>query len=248
MNYFERHLGDYARDAGHLSMLEHGAYTLLLDRYYTTEQGIPADTAHRICRARTRDERAAVDAVLAEFFTLTNGVWVNGRAEREITKMRAKVEAARTNGKKGGRPKANPKLTQQKPTGLAVGSIPLTQQKAHQTPDTSYSEPNGSGAEAPPASPPPSDRDLVFANGVAQLTAAGITDRNARSFLAAQCKAHGERAVRLALDRCAAERPIQPIPWLQADLAKLGGGAKGRHTGFETMNYREGITADGSLT
>ena len=31
MNYYERHLGDYARDAGHLSMLEHGAYALLLN-------------------------------------------------------------------------------------------------------------------------------------------------------------------------------------------------------------------------
>ncbi len=84
MNYYERHLGDYARDAGHLTLLEHGAYTLLLDRYYTTEHGIPADQAHRICRARTRDEKAAVDTVLAEFFTLADGVLVNSRAEREI--------------------------------------------------------------------------------------------------------------------------------------------------------------------
>ena len=59
MNYWERHIGDYARDAGHLSMLEHGAYTLLLDRYYSTEQPIPKDQAHRICRARTRDEKLA---------------------------------------------------------------------------------------------------------------------------------------------------------------------------------------------
>lgn len=89
MNYYERHLGDYARDAGHLTMLEHGAYTLLLDRYYTTEQGIPADQAHRICRARTRDEKAAVDAVLGEFFKLVDGLWTNGRAERELAEYRA---------------------------------------------------------------------------------------------------------------------------------------------------------------
>ena len=38
MNYYERHLGDYARDTGHLSMLEHGAYSLLLDRYYATRR------------------------------------------------------------------------------------------------------------------------------------------------------------------------------------------------------------------
>ena len=45
VNYYERHLGDYARDTAHLTMVEHGAYTLLLDRYYATESPIPADQA-----------------------------------------------------------------------------------------------------------------------------------------------------------------------------------------------------------
>lgn len=102
MNYYERHLGDYARDAGHLSMLEHGAYSLLLDRYYTTEQSIPADQAHRVCRARTREEREAVDAVLAEFFTLFDGRWISARAEREIEKYKEaepEREAKRANAK-----------------------------------------------------------------------------------------------------------------------------------------------------
>ena len=48
MNYYERHLGDYAKDTAHLTMIEHGAYSLLLDRYYGTEQGIPADQRARI--------------------------------------------------------------------------------------------------------------------------------------------------------------------------------------------------------
>ena len=134
MNYYERHLGDYARDAGHLTMLEHGAYTLLLDRYYTTEQGIPADQAHRVCRARTRDEKEAVDTVLAEFFTLSDGVWRNGRAEREVAKMQAKVKAAQENGKRGGRPKR----TDKEPGGNPVGFGSVAQPKAHQSPDTSH--------------------------------------------------------------------------------------------------------------
>jgi len=86
--------------------------------------------------------------------------------------------------------------------------------------EQTHSEPKGSGAVAPPT-----DRDVVFASGVALLTVAGITDKNARSFLAAQCKEHGEAAVRAALDRCASERPIQPVPWLQATL-KAGNGAR----------------------
>lgn len=144
MNYYERHLGDYARNAGHLSMIEHGAYCLLLDRYYITEQGIPADQAHRLCRARSREERAAVDAVLAEFFTLDGGAWINGRAAREVIKAQTKIEAARANGKLGGRPKRN----QPEPTGLLPGLDSLTQDKALQTPDTRHHTPTKEKKEA----------------------------------------------------------------------------------------------------
>lgn len=102
MNYYERHLGDYAKDTAHLTMIEHGAYGLLLDRYYGTEQGIPADQAHRIARARSKEEKQAVDDVLAEFFSLVEGVWTNSRAEEEIAKVAAKIpvnEAKKENEK-----------------------------------------------------------------------------------------------------------------------------------------------------
>lgn len=119
MNYYERHLGDYARDTAHLSLVEHGAYTILLDRFYATEQGIPQDQAHRIARARTKEERAAVDAVLAEFFVLENGAYVQKRALGEIEKAQARIKAARENGRTGGRPKRNPEPTRQEPTGFS---------------------------------------------------------------------------------------------------------------------------------
>lgn len=146
MNYYERHLGDYSKDTAHLTMIEHGAYGLLLDRYYGTEAGIPADQVHRIARARTKEEKQAVDVVLAEFFQLVDGLWINKRAEEEITKAQSKINAAKENGKKGGRPKGK-KLgseneTQQKPTGLFLGSENETQQKPLQTPDTSHQTPD----------------------------------------------------------------------------------------------------------
>jgi len=151
MNYYERHLGDYARDTAHLSMLEHGAYGLLLDRYYATEKPIPADQVHRLARARSKEERQAVDDVLAEFFTLVDGAWMNARAELEIAKKESKTKAAQENGRNGGRPKkhslGSEKVTQQKPTGLFLGSENETQQKAHQTPDTSNQTPVTSNQE-----------------------------------------------------------------------------------------------------
>ena len=94
MNYYERHLGDYAKDTAHLSMLEHGAYTLLLDRYYGTEAGIPADQVYRVARAKSKPERDAVDAVLAEFFTMVDGAWVKNRVEVEIQRYRDSIPAA----------------------------------------------------------------------------------------------------------------------------------------------------------
>lgn len=141
MNYYERHLGDYAKDTAHLTMLEHGAYGLLLDRYYSTEAGIPAGEAHRVSRARTSAEKAAVDAVLNEFFKLLDGVWVSKRAQEEITKVQNKIKVAQENGKRGGRPKTNPNETHEKPSGLSVGFENETQVKAHQTPDTRHQSP-----------------------------------------------------------------------------------------------------------
>jgi uncharacterized protein YdaU (DUF1376 family) len=169
MNYYERHLGDYAKDTAHLTMLEHGAYGLLLDRYYGTEAGIPDDQAHRVARARTDSEKTAVDVVLDEFFTLVDGVWHHSRCDEEIQKAQTKIKAAKENGLRGGRPKRNPNKTQEKPTGFSLGSENETQEKptgfslgsenetqskAHQTPDTRHQtpikEPDGSLPPYPP--------------------------------------------------------------------------------------------------
>jgi uncharacterized protein YdaU (DUF1376 family) len=220
LNFYKRHLGDYAKDAGHLSMLETGAYTLLLDRYYTTERPIANRAeAHRVCRARSSAERAAVDAVLAEFFITDGEAFMSKRAEQEIAKAAHQRTVNQEVGKLGGRPKGSVSPPKEKPNGNRIGLRSEPNRNPSQTPDsTIHSVPTGTGASAPPT-----DRDLVFANGVALLTAAGVKESNARSFLAAQCKAHGEPAVKAALDRCATERPIEPVGWLQAALGPASG-------------------------
>lgn len=242
MNYYERHLGDYAKDTAHLSMLEHGAYTLLLDRYYSTEAGIPEDQAHRVARARTRDEKQAVDVVLNEFFVLTDGVWISGRAEEEIEKAHQRISAARENGKKGGRPR-KAKETQQKPSGLLLGSEIETQQKAHHVPDTiqKHSEGKPSGGK-----PPISDPDeIIFGYGVPLLTNAGTPEKQARSFLGGLRKNHGDQSVIDKLRECLKTKPLQPLEWLAAALPPSGGGARsnGRTPaldGFDSKNYGTG--------
>ena len=126
MNYYKRHLGDYAKKAGHLTPLEHGVYNLIMDAYYDREQPPTKAEAYRWARARCDDEKAAVDAVLAEFFTEHDGKYTQSRIEDEIRQAAENAAKNAENGKKGGRPrKAN--KSDQKPDGL----IPLTQTKGN---------------------------------------------------------------------------------------------------------------------
>ncbi len=120
MNFYKRHIGDYIKDAAHLTLLEHGVYTRLMDVYYTREAPIPEGQAARLIGARSKDEIQAVQNILQEFFTLVDGHWVQARCEREIEDARHQAEKNRTNGKKGGRPKRTE--TEEKPSGFSVGS------------------------------------------------------------------------------------------------------------------------------
>lgn len=97
MNYYERHIGDYLKDTSHLSLLEHGVYCRLMDVYYTREAGLPQQDVARLVGARSREEKAALESVLREFFTLDegSGCYVQERCEREIARFRDKQAKAR---------------------------------------------------------------------------------------------------------------------------------------------------------
>ena len=100
MNYYRRYLGDYMRDTMHLSLTEHGAYTLLLDAYYASERPLPVeyDALYRICRAMSGQEKEAVKVVADRFFPVKEGARHNQRADREITVAQATIEKQRKSG------------------------------------------------------------------------------------------------------------------------------------------------------
>jgi uncharacterized protein YdaU (DUF1376 family) len=95
MNYYERHIGDYLKDTSHLSLVEHGVYTRLLDVYYTREGAIPEADAARLIGARTPAEKSALKAVLAEFFVLRDHCWHQGRCDTEIARFKDKQAKAK---------------------------------------------------------------------------------------------------------------------------------------------------------
>jgi uncharacterized protein YdaU (DUF1376 family) len=92
MHYYKRNIGDYAKKAGRLSMLQHGSYTLLIDACYDREKFPTLDEAIEWTWASTADEIEAVTFVLRKFFTLENGVYIQNRIEEEINEYRCKAE------------------------------------------------------------------------------------------------------------------------------------------------------------
>ena len=186
MNFYKRHIGDYIKDAGHLSLLEHGIYTRLLDVYYTREASIPQDKAARLISARSKDELQALANVLEEFFTLVDGMWTQGRCEDEIEAANQQADANRNNGKKGGRPKRI--VTEQQPVQNPLGFNSDNENNLSQTPDSRLQKndddstgsghasslpeddidlPPSAGAPLPPLELPPPSNDPAIAMAVA---------------------------------------------------------------------------------
>ena len=95
MNYYKRHIGDYHKKAGRLTMLQHGSYTLLIDACYDRERFPTEDEAIDWCWASTDEEVAAVKFVLRRFFIEENGVYVQKRIAEEVDAYKDKCETNR---------------------------------------------------------------------------------------------------------------------------------------------------------
>lgn len=87
-HWYPRYPADYGKKTRHLSMMEHGAYALLMDYCYSTGNPIPANAVqvHRICMAFASDEQDACMRVLHEFFTEQPDGWHNDRIDEELEK------------------------------------------------------------------------------------------------------------------------------------------------------------------
>jgi uncharacterized protein YdaU (DUF1376 family) len=91
--YYQHHIGDYRRDTGHLTLLEHGIYRQLLDQYYLTEKPIDSTTI-RLLSIRNTDECESYYRVLADFFVERDGVFFHKRCDFEIQRFKEKSEKA----------------------------------------------------------------------------------------------------------------------------------------------------------
>ena len=110
--YFSFYVADYLLDTGDLSYAEHGAYCLMMFRYYWSGALDPAD---KYRGARSSEDRVAVDVVSKRFFHDENGKLVHNRIERELVKISAFVEHQSKAGKASAAARADKKPS--KPRG-----------------------------------------------------------------------------------------------------------------------------------
>ena len=93
MHYYKRNIGDYAKKAGRLSMLQHGSYTLLIDACYDRETFPTIDEAIEWTWASSDTEVEAVKFVLSRFFTIDkDGCYVQDRILQELLEYHAKAD------------------------------------------------------------------------------------------------------------------------------------------------------------
>lgn len=120
--YMPLYQGDYHRDTGHLTTLEHGAYLLLLMHYYAAGK-LPKndESLARIVKLNVNDW-LQIRENIAPFFSRN---WRQKRVEHELRKRQTRVN----NGKKGGRPtKANGKLNESQFTQTREDPAPFSAQ------------------------------------------------------------------------------------------------------------------------
>ena len=103
MHYYKRNIGDYSIKAGKLTMLQHGAYTLIMDCCYDREQFPTREQAIEWTWAVSDEEVAAVEFVLSRFFTLEGEHYVQKRIAEELAAYHDRAAINKKNRAKGSR-------------------------------------------------------------------------------------------------------------------------------------------------
>lgn len=155
LHWYAKYPGDYARDTAHLTMLEHGAYNLLIDYYYSTGAPLPANAdanapalalarnqrLYRICRAVTQDEQKAVDSVIDDFFELIDGFYYHSRIDQELEKRReiSDKRSAANAAMRAAKAKKSSKKTANADAS-ASANAPANRQQMHSTTTTTTTD------------------------------------------------------------------------------------------------------------
>ena len=82
----------------------------------------------------------------------------------------------------------------------------------------------------------------IFSTGVSLLTAAGVPERQARSFIGAKRKQYHDSQMLVVLSRCQVEQPSDPLGWITKALqTENGDGRTNRTSGTAGADKRSGL-------
>ncbi len=111
MHFYPFHISDYAAHTRHLTLVEDAIYRRMLDLYYLREAPLPGcvDTVARLTGAS--DYRHSVEALLEEFFELSDAGYTSQRADEEIAKYHRRVGGASKAGRASAERRANERST-----------------------------------------------------------------------------------------------------------------------------------------
>lgn len=204
MHYYKRNLGDYAKKAGRLSMLQHGAYTLLIDACYDREQFPTMQEAIDWAWASSAAEIEAVEFVLRKFFVLEDGRYTQSRIHDELNDYRTKAE---TNARI-----ANDRETKRKELA-ANRARSVNEPTPNQEPITNNQEPLKESKDQSVADAP-AQKKKTAPLGSDFLIAQGATEQHAADWLKAR-KAPLTQTAWDAIVREAAKAGITPAAAVQ---------------------------------
>lgn len=153
MNFYQHHLGDYRASTLHLSMLEHGAYLLLMQVCYMTEKPLPLDRGrvYRMVCAVDDAGKRAVDFVIDEFFERKEDGFSQCRINEELEIYHAKAGKSRDNGTLGGRPAKTRKVIEAQPRN----NLEVIEAEPRNNPEVIETEPRNNLSHKPVSSNQP---------------------------------------------------------------------------------------------
>jgi len=246
VNYFEHHIGDYDQATAHLTACEDGIYCRLIRWYMASEAPLPPDIAaiQRRVRAHSKDEKAAVESVLSEFFDLQDDGYRQHRCDEELAKFHASAperDAKRENSKERQRrtrerrkaiflelreagvvPPFDAKMHELEAELSRVKSRVTSQHVTRDATATHFPVPTTQSPEQKQELPPtagasqPKDPDPIFGSGLEFLVRKGVTEKGARGFLGLMRKDCGDLLTIELLLKAEKDDVSDPVAWLRA--------------------------------
>lgn len=225
-SFMPMYWGDYLADTAHLSTTQHGAYLLLIGRYWTAGKPPDDDDAQLSRTARMSAAAwAGIRPVLAELFEIRDGKWFHKRIEAELShaaqRYAQRAEGARiANAKRDAQRTDSERIAPRSAHAERVAQLQPQPQSLRRVPVA-----DATGA----AAPGPLDlKGELWKAGRAFLAKHGFDREAAGKLLGKWRQSGGDVAVINALAAAEAECAQDVVPFIEACLKRGKNGKSGQ--------------------